>query len=97
LQHNKSIERSKTTSIIKNKDVKNIIKYTEEELDYMYTFNKKYLVKINGNEKILDLSNYTNNNNINKQNQKLGNDELNIFLNLNLDACSNLIFLIYQC
>ena len=91
MQHNKSIERSKTTSIIKNKDVKNLIKYTDEELDYMYTFNKKYLDKINENEKILDLSNDTNNNNINKQNQKLGNDELNIFLNLNLDACSNYI------
>ena len=75
----KPLERSKTAHLIKEKDSKPIIKYTEEELDYMNEFNKKYLVKINGNEKILDLSNDNNNNTINKPNQKLGNEELLYF------------------
>ena len=79
ISHNKPFERSKTAHLIKEKDVKTIIKYTEEEIDYMNTFNKKYLVKINGNEKILDLSNDSNNNTINKPNQKLGNEELLYF------------------
>ena len=45
----------------------------------MNIFNKKYSVKINGSETILDLSNDFNNNTVNKPNQKLGNDELLYF------------------
>ena len=81
LSHNKHIESSKSMNLNKEKekDVKPILQYTEEEINYMNEFNQKYNTNINGNEKILDLSNDNDNNTINKPNKKLGNEELLYF------------------
>jgi Leucine-rich repeat (LRR) protein len=81
LSHNKHIESSKSMNLNKEKekDVKPIFQYTEEEINYMNEFNQKYNTNINGNEKILDLSNDNDNNTINKPNKKLGNEELLYF------------------
>ena len=74
----KTLESSNSLnkSIISHKDSKPVIEYTEEEIKYINNFNHKYDTKINGNERIIDLSNDSNNNTVNKPNQKLGNDEL---------------------
>ena len=81
ISHNKHIESSKSMNLNKEKekDVKPILQYTEEEINYMNEFNQKNNTNINGNEKILDLSNDNDNNTINKPNKKLGNDELLYF------------------
>ena len=60
----------------KEQEIKLILQYTEEELKYMNEFNQTNGININGNEKILDLSNDNDNNTINKPNKKLGNEEL---------------------
>ena len=81
LSHNKHIESSKSMNLNKEKEkeVKPILQYTEEEQKYMNAFNQKNDTNVNGNEKILDLSNDNDNNTINKPNKKLGNDELLYF------------------
>ena len=77
LIHSKTLESSKSInkSIISHKDSKPI-EYNEEEIKYINVFNQKYGTKINGNERIIDLSNDNDNNTVNKPNQKLGNDDL---------------------
>jgi Leucine-rich repeat (LRR) protein len=81
ISHNKHIESSKSMNLNKEKEkaVKPILQYTEEEQNYMNAFNQKNDTNVNGNEKILDLSNDNDNNTINKPNKKLGNDELLYF------------------
>ena len=78
LLNSKTLESSKSLnkSTISHKESKPAIEYTEEEIKYINNFNQKYGTKINGNERIIDLSNDSNNNTVNKPNQKLGNDEL---------------------
>ena len=78
ISHKKDLKVSKSMILNKEKEkeVKPIIQYTEEEINYMNAFNQKNDTNINGNEKILDLSNDNDNNTVNKPNKKLGNDEL---------------------
>ena len=78
LIQNKMLESSNTSlnKSLMHRDSKPPIEFTEEEIKYINTFNQKYGTKINGNERILDLSNDNDNNTVNKPNQKLGNDEL---------------------
>ena len=73
---NKDSSNSLNKSYILHKDSKPIIEYSEEEIKYINNFNEKYGTKINGNERIIDLSNDNDNNTVNKPNQKLGNEEL---------------------
>ena len=73
---NKDSSNSLNKSYILHKDSKLIIEYSEEEIKYINNFNEKYGTKINGNERIIDLSNDNDNNTVNKPNQKLGNEEL---------------------
>jgi len=81
ISHKKDLKVSKSMILNKEKEkeVKPIIQYTEEEINYMNAFNQKNDTNINGNEKILDLSNDNDNNTVNKPNKKLGNDELLYF------------------
>ena len=83
ISHSKQLKVSKSINLNKEKekekDIKPIIQYTEEEINYMNAFNQKNDTNINGNEKILDLSNDNDNNTANKPNKKLGNDELLYF------------------
>jgi len=81
ISHKKDLKVSKSMILNKEKEkeVKPIIHYTEEEINYMNAFNQKNDTNINGNEKILDLSNDNDNNTVNKPNKKLGNDELLYF------------------
>ena len=73
---NMDSSNSLNKSYILHKDSKPIIEYSEEEIKYINNFNEKYGTKINGNERIIDLSNDNDNNTVNKPNQKLGNEEL---------------------
>ena len=81
ISHKKDLKVSKSMILNKEKEkeIKPIIQYTEEEINYMNAFNQKNDTNINGNEKILDLSNDNDNNTVNKPNKKLGNDELLYF------------------
>ena len=81
ISHKKDLKVSKSMILNKEKEkeVKPIIQYTEEEINYMNAFNQKNDTNINGNEKILDLSNDNDNNTVNKPNKKLGNEELLYF------------------
>ena len=81
ISHKKDLKVSKSMILNKEKEkeVKPIIQYTEEEINYMNAFNQKNDTNINGNEKILDLSNDNDNNTANKPNKKLGNEELLYF------------------
>ena len=81
ISHKKDLKVSKSMILNKEKEkeVKPIIQYTEEEINYMNAFNQKNDTNIIGNEKILDLSNDNDNNTVNKPNKKLGNDELLYF------------------
>ena len=72
VKSNKSMKLNKE----KEKDIIPILQYSEEEINYINTFNKKNNTNIHGHEKILDLSNDNDNNTSNKPNKKLGNDEL---------------------
>ena len=74
----KESSKSINKSFILHKESKPI-EYSEEEIKYLNVFNQKYGTKINGNERIIDLSNDNDNNTVNKPNQKLGNDELVYF------------------
>ena len=83
LSHSKNFESYKSMNSNKEKekekDIKPILQYTEEEIKNMEEFNQKNNTNINGNEKILDISNDNDNNTINKPNKKLGNEELMYF------------------